>query len=240
MSRRKSQVWRSELLVLETRDVPTVISPMAFGGSQPGQSHSSLAQVQVAQAAAVSAASFLGNGQEIDFSRPLSPIGLTQAAFAAKFNGPVGTGGAQYQDQGVQYLYTASGNSSQFLAGRLVMRLYTPGSSGGDVTGLASIRDRNVATTGTNLILDIQGGASNLDASGRPSHLTWKVNPGSGGYYLNSTGQGTLDIIYSPTHRKVGSHSQHEAGSATATFHGLIITNVGVTDPTVFELNKRL
>jgi len=240
MSRRMRRMWKPELLLLETRAGPTVISPLASAGSSPGQSHADRAQIRAAQAAAAAAAPVLGAGQEIDFGRPLSAIGLSQAAFVAKFNGPVGTGLGQYQDQGVQYLYTASGNATQFLIGRLVMRLFTPAATGGNATGLASIRDRNVATTGTNLILDIQGDASALDPNSRPSHLAWKVDPGSGGYYLNATGQGTLDIIYSASHRRVGSHTVHEAGSATAIFQGLIITNVGVTDPTVFELNKRL
>ena len=214
---------------LESRDMLTVISPLAFGGS---------VKVPLAEIRSNIAPGSLVAGSIA--SRVLTPHGTANSAFRAKFNGPVGVGAGQYVDQAKQFLYTASGNTSQFLVGRLVMRLFIPSDPNGQIMGIGSIRNRNIGTTGTQLVFDFKGGLASTDQLGRPTHLDWTVNPNSSGYYIGATGQGTMAIIYSPTHRKVGSHSGHESGSATVIFAGTVLNNGNTVDLATLELNKRL
>jgi hypothetical protein len=155
----------------------------------------------------------------------------------------VGEAGPRFTDQKAQFLYAGSGGSNRNVALRLVMRLYTPLDPTAPVTGLASVRNRDVATTGTNLILDLTGSTANLDAFGRPTHLTWTVDGSSGGSYAGAVavnpdgtpGVGTLDITYSgnPNHAP---HGGVNAGSANAILRGFIQTNNGVTQVTSFEI----
>ena len=229
MSSRDSKKLNPNVCGLESRDMLTVISPLAFGGM-------GLARSTHIHISTVSGGMGVGGSP----GRVLTSRGAAGAAFRARFNGPVGVGAGQYMDQSRQFLYTASGNTNQFLVGRLVMRLYIPTDPNAPITGIGSIRDRNIGTTGTQLVLDIKGGPASADRLGRPVHLDWTVNPNSSGFYVGATGQGTMTIIYSPTHRRVGSHSAHEAGSASIVMAGTVLNSGNTVDVATFELNKRL
>jgi len=156
----------------------------------------------------------------------------------------VGQGAPRFTDQKAQFLYAGSGVSNQAIAIRMVMRLYIPTDPAQPITGIASLRNRDIATTGTNLILDLTGSSADVDARGRPTRLTWTVDGNAGGSYAGATavnpdgtaGTGTLDLIYAPNPNHAPHGTGINAGSATALFKGLIRTNNGVTQVTAFEL----
>jgi len=232
MSLRAAKKLNPHVCGLESREMLTVISPLAFGGTGSARP----ADVAIS----LTSGNSTGSGTGTAPGRTLTTRGTENAAFRAKFNGPVGIGAGQFVDQSKQFLYTASGNTNQFLVGRLVMRLFIPADPNGQSTGIGSIRDRNIGTTGTQLVLNFTGGPSSVDRLGRPAHLAWTVNANSSGFYAGATGQGTMTIVSTPTHRHVGSHSGHESGSATIVLDGTVLNNGNTVDVATYELNKRL
>ena len=155
-----------------------------------------------------------------------------RAAFEARFfNGP-----PRFVEEAKQIYFLGVGGSNQFLHGNLQMRLFTPKDPAGTVVGTAGLFDRNNNSSGV-LLLFLSGNPNDVDAAGRPTHLTFDVNGGggSGGTYASSTGQGTVDIRYFP-----GRHAPHrpyhgEAGTANVIVRGMIFT-AGTNNPILSTL----
>jgi hypothetical protein len=212
---------------LESRDVPTVISPWAFGGA--GLLHNQT--IHVAATGGGGGGFGVGTPNEVP-----TPAELARERFVDRFTRiQVGLGAPNSSDQARQFLYAGSGSGNQSIAARLVMRLFTPVDPNGQVTGIAALRDRSIATSGTALVINLTGSTADLDAQGRPTRLNWTVDSNtSGGADTGAIGSGTVVITYGPN-----PHRPHapgiNAGSANAVFSGLVRTNQGVTNITQYE-----
>jgi hypothetical protein len=142
-------------------------------------------------------------------------------AFNGRFQGPFATGPGRFKDQALLTHVQGGGNTNQFLHGNVIIQMTTPRDPSQPETGTAELFAKNVATTGTVLVLDLTGTAP-ADPVRPPTHFTWTVDTSSGGLYTNATGQGTLDLIYFP-----GGHlpsRARQAGHAGAVFQGRVNT----------------
>jgi hypothetical protein len=142
-------------------------------------------------------------------------------AFSARFQGPFVTGPGRFKDRSLLIHVSGGGTSNQFFHGNAIIQINVPKDPAQPVTGFAQLFAKNVATTGTTLVLDLTGTAP-ADPSQRPGHLTWTVDASSGGLYTAATGQGTLDLIYFPG-GNIPSRA-FQAGDAGAVFQGQINT----------------
>ena len=249
MARRSRRSWKPELARLESRDVPTVVSPLAFGGAGlKAQRELQAALTALSQSVPSPTAPTPFNGNTGNFQSGgnpnptpidpslLSPAGLRRATFRASADGPLAVSPSSFASQLRTVYYVGRIVSNQFLHGTLDMRVNTPNLSvnpTGQIVGIASLRDRNVAATGTVLQLDLLANSSTLDQFGRPTTMNWAVDDnGSGGTYAGAAGSGTVTITYT----KAG-HAKNGAGVANLFFSGLVLAN-GTADITAFTLGK--
>jgi hypothetical protein len=228
---------------LETRDVPTVISPLAFGRGAAIQKELAAEMSAAAASSVVPAATatsppvgIIAPGY-IDPAR-LTARGLADGKFVARASGPFAVSGATYVGYKSQVTYIGPIASNQFLQGTLNTKIQVPPTpipmnpanpSSITPSGFIALRDRNVASTGTILVLDVQ--VTGLDRFGRPTSMYWIVDDnGSGGTYAGAAGQGTISITY----RQSG-HSKFSAGGATLLFQGIVVPNGvnNITDNTL-------
>jgi hypothetical protein len=258
MGRRSRRSWKPEVARLETREVPTVVSPLAFGGaglkaqlaaqrsldnvlagSRPAATSSSTDQSSVQPFNGNSGNFQIGgnpNPTPLD-STLLSPAGFRRAKFiSSTTGGSYAVSPPSFVGELRSIYYVGRVTANQFLHGTLVMRLDTPNLStnpSGQIVGIASLRDRNVAATGNVLQVDLSAAPSNLDQFGRPTTLNWVVDDnGSGGTYAGAPGSGTVTITYTQS-----GHATGGAGRANITFNGLVLAN-GTADITAFTLGK--
>lgn len=194
---------------LETRDLLSVVPSLAARGRPPER---------LAPLAAL--------GDSNPPGRP-TPHEVARRAFVAKFDGPFVTGPGRTTAQAFQSLLQGGGTSNMFLHGNLLMGLFVPKDPAEPITGLAMLVVKNVSDTGDLLLLDLQGDATSFDRQGRPTHLTWTVNGGSGGTFTDAEGEGTVEIRYRPGGRLPRRASA--AGQAGVMFYGQISTT-GVTN----------
>lgn len=253
MPRRTRRSWKPEVARLESRDVPTVVSPLAFGGAglrsilaQRAAQRSLMTGAASATPADSTIQGFNGNSGNFQIGgnpNPtpidptlLSPAGLRRANFRAATSGSYAVSPPSFVGELRTVYYTGRITANQFLHGTLDMRVDTPDLSTnptGQVVGIASLRNRNVAATGNVLQLDVSADPSTLDQFGRPTTMNWVVDDnGSGGTYAGAAGSGTLVIAYT----KAG-HAKGGAGIASITFTGLVLAN-GTANVTDFSLGK--
>jgi hypothetical protein len=254
MQRRTRRSWKPDYVKLESRDVPTVVSPLAFGGARLKALQAERTALAHVSAGAVPAAApnngaigFDGNASNFQIGgnpNPapidptlLSPAGFRRAKFLASVQGSTfAVSPSSFVSLARTIYYAGRIVSNQFLHGTLDMRIDTPDltvNPTGQVVGFASLRDRNVAATGTVLQLDVFADASTLDQFGRPTQLNWSVDDnGSGGTYAGAAGSGTATIVYT----RAG-HAKGGAGVANISFNGLVLAN-GTADVTAFSLGR--
>jgi len=259
MARRASREHRPSVQGLESRAVPTVISPLAFGGAglatnprHPGTVHVAGTGIGGSGNGGGTGAITVGGGVGRLDQIP-TPRELALERFSARFTRvQVGVGAPNSADQARQILYAGSGIGYPLLQSRLVMRLFTPVDPAGTITGIAQVRDRTVGTSGTAVVLNLTGSTADLDARGRPTRLRWTVDANlSGGAFLNglavnpdgsalnrdgTPASGTLTIAYAPNPLHPPHGTGINGGLATAVFDGHIRTTNSVTDLTRFEL----
>ena len=241
MSHRSNHRLRPTVLGLEAREVPTVISPLAVHGHASPPVNQALSRVQQtsAIASAAEAASFLAShgGDTSNTTATLAmltPQGRARSLFVQGFSGSYGIGAPTFVSQSHQYLLIGDGGGNQMLHTRPdAMRISTPVSPTGQVTGVVQINDKSVASSGNFIVLNLQADAASLDRFGRPTHLIWQVGTGSGSY-TGAIGQGTLDIAYYPGH---GGRGAFAVGSHTSVFKGLVL-QTGVSSLIAFDLNR--
>jgi len=218
MSRRARKNLIPTLIGLESRHLLTVVSPLAFhGAGAAAQRANAAALARVGSEVTPSLAAPAAGGVQLD-PTTLTPAGLARARFVARASGPYTLATPSLQGISKEVFYIGIVQSSQFLHGTMVMRIDIPSTPGTPITGSVSLRDRSIASTGNEWVLDLTGTAT--DAQGRPTQLTWTVNSNSGGSYVGSPGQGALTITY-----QQNGHSKHSDGGATSVFKGLILTN---------------
>jgi hypothetical protein len=237
MSARRGRMgWKPTFLQLETRDVPTVISPLAFGGAGLKAQQANAVADEKASGLATQAASPVGTTTPnlplgLNFNpnpqinpATLTPLGKKAANFSGSVSGPIAISHSYFTDTARQVVYIGNyrGSPSQVLHGTLLMRVLIPTNPDDQIFGVAIIRDLNNATTGNNLVLDLTATAT--DSQGRPTQFTWLVDSSSSGGYTGAPGQGTLTITYLP------GHSKSSAGNAISVFKGLVLTDATNVD----------
>ncbi len=250
MARRSRRSWKPEVARLESRDVPTVVSPLAFNaaGLRAQQAQASALDTVMSNTVIPAAGSSNGPSNQASSSAFLDPTTLTPrgraaALFKTQGSGPYAVSPPLYNSQTKAVTYLGTLHSTQFLHGTLLMRIEL--NKDGTADGFAAVRNRNVAATGSILVLDIGGFAQNaagtgqsipstFDSLGRPVTLGFNVDTNaSGGVYAGAYGQGTLTITYNGNHGK----SKNSAGSATVFFNGLVLPN-NVADITQYDIPK--
>jgi hypothetical protein len=170
----------------------------------------------------------------------LTPHEIARERFTAALAGKYIVGNPPMTDQVRQFRLIATGSSSASFHVETIIRLFTPKDPTQPVTGIASIIPRNIAQTGSILILDLTGSTSSLDRFGRPTHMTWTSDTNSGGLFTNTengfgTGQGTLDITYS--RKSPPPNRGASAGGVKTIFKGMINTS-GVTNTLVYNIQR--
>jgi hypothetical protein len=202
--RRPSVRYEPRVDPLEFRDLPTVLA-----------SHMALHGLIAHRARGAS-----GNPTTSTMPRSTAHE-QARETFGARFQGPFTTGPGRFKNDALLVHMSGGGTANQFLHGNVLIQVTRPTDPTQPVTGTAELFAKNVATTGTVLVLDLAGTAPS-DPMKPPAHLTWTVNPSSGGLYTNSTGQGTLDLVYFPGGKRP--QRTFQAGTAGAVFQGQINT----------------
>lgn len=152
-----------------------------------------------------------------------TPHELARQHFVSKASGSFVTGPGRYSNQALQAYINASGGSTHSLHVDVQVRYFVPTDPTQPITGVATLIPRNVSTTGSTLILDLQAPPA-AGSTALPGHFTWTVDPTSGGLYTNAggfgMGQGTLDVHYVAGGKRPG--RVFSAGRAFLVLHGLI------------------
>ncbi len=246
MARRARRSWKPELARLESRDVPTVVSPLAFNaaGLKAQQAQERALSAVLSNAPPATASAPIDQASNSPYLDPatLTPKGLRIATFRAVNTGPYAVTTPVYNSLTKSLTFIGRIGSNQFLHGTLVMRIQI--GKDGSASGFAALRNRNVSATGSVLGLDMgdfaqnvtgpgQGVPTTFDALGRPVRIPFNIdNNMSGGVYSGAYGQGFATITYT-----ANGHSKNSAGGATITFSGLVMPN-NVSDITAYDLGK--
>jgi len=163
------------------------------------------------------------------------PGELRRQQFTARFVGPYSVVPGRTSTQATQTLIQGGGTSKTMLHSDVQIRIVKPLDPSLPFGGAGSIFDRNI-NTNTVLGFDLSAPQQDVDRGGRPNHfpvVTIDINM-SAGTYVESYGQGTIDIHYMPSgRRRAGVLSQ---GTAIVTVHmqiyapnaSFILRNVGL------------
>jgi hypothetical protein len=212
-SRRKASPTSPQVEAVEPRTLMSVTPLLALGA------------VHRAAVAHADAAAPGGAIAPISTGQPTAKT-LAKERFTAASRGKFLVGRGQFTDQSRQYLIIGEGSSNASLHVQVVLKVFTPTDPSKPVTGTATIIPRNVSSTGSILVLDLSGSASDVDGAGRPTRLNWVVDGNSGGLFTqtaNTAGQansGTLQIDY--LNGSVRPHRGLSDGVALTRFDGLI------------------
>lgn len=154
-----------------------------------------------------------------------SPHEAARQRFSARFSGPFTVGAGRFSSQAQQVYIRGSGGSNQFLHGDAQLAVITPTDPSEPLGGSMTMFDRNINTNGSLGIQLVADRATDLDAAGRPVHLTiYDIkSEESGGSYAAATAVGTVDIRYKPSSRR--SPGVLSQGTATITVRALIYTS---------------
>lgn len=131
-----------------------------------------------------------------------TPHEIVRQTLIAKFTGSYILGPPRFTNQAFQIAIKGSGGSNQSFHNSILMGSFIPRSlTKGTISGVASIMPKNIAETGSMLVLDLTGNPNYL-FHGLPTHYTWTADSNSGGIYLAGAGfnigTGTLDIHFIP------------------------------------------
>lgn len=126
-----------------------------------------------------------------------TPHEVARERFIAKLSGEYITGPGRFTNQSLQALVLGTGGSNQALRLAMQMRFYMPTDPTQPTTGQAALFDKNVANTGSALVLDLTA-APQAGTNGLPTSFTWTVDGTSGGLWSGAVGQGTLQVHYAP------------------------------------------
>jgi hypothetical protein len=137
----------------------------------------------------------VGPAQTSESTAQPTPHEVARERFIAKLSGQYVTGPGRFTDQSLQALVLGTGGSNQALRMQMQLRFYMPTDPSQPTTGQAALFDKNVANTGSALILDLTA-APQAGSAGLPTSFTWTVDGSSGGLWTNAVGQGTLQVHY--------------------------------------------
>lgn len=151
---------------------------------------------------------------------------VARETLIVKQQGEYIVGPPRFTSQSFQIAFKMAGGSNQSYHANMLMAIFMPKQPGAPITGVAAIMPKNIAETGSMLVLDLVGDPSSLD-HGLPTHFTWTADSNSGGIYLaggsQGTGYGTLDIHYMASGRL--RQRATGGGAANVVIQGLV--NVG-------------
>lgn len=157
---------------------------------------------------------------------------IARQHYSGVFQGSYLIGPGQYTNQAATIRIEASGHSNQSYNANMQMILLTPRDHvNGTTTGAANVAARNVATSGTSLIINITAPPP-TSRGGLPTSGTWTVSGGSGGAYSAvgpfGEGSGTVTMRYI-ANGKVPKGARG-AGRVLVLLQGQIYSS-GVTNP---------
>ena len=135
------------------------------------------------------ASALLGNGTP-------TPKEAARETFRAVFTGRFYTGPGRYSDQARTDFYRGIGGSNFFLHGDFDMAVVTPTDPDAPLLGQLVFQDKSSNSNGQ-LSLILTGRRADVDALGRPTHLTFVADPNIyGGIFFAGAGEGTVDVRY--------------------------------------------
>jgi hypothetical protein len=163
------------------------------------------------------------------------PGELKRQQFTARFVGPYSVVPGRTDTQATQTLIQGGGTASTILHADVQIRIVKPGDPSLPFGGVGSVFDRNI-NTNTVLGFDLSAPQPNVDRAGRPNHfpiVTVDINA-SAGVYVESYGQGVMNIHYIPSPKRIAGVINH--GTAIVTMHmqiyapnaSFILRNVGL------------
>ena len=165
-------------------------------------------------------------GTITDDTSPPSRRELARRFFTGLYSGTYTIGPPRLADQSRSFRIKGPGYNNQFHHATLDLIAFTPADPALQITGAASLIDRNTNSGGV-ILFNIIANSDQVDGRGRPIHFAFNINGGggSGAIYASSVGTGTVDIRY---------HN----GRADVKFLGSIFTS-GVGNPLLdFTTNK--
>ena len=137
------------------------------------QSHTGVATPSVTSAA-------------VNASTP-TPREIRRQTFVAKFKGVYFVGPPQFTDESQRIFFNVSGGSNQIFTANGLVVINTPSSGSQPTTrATANLFGRDIATTGSDLILDLSA-APLGNPRALPTHLTWTIHGASAGTYSLAT-----------------------------------------------------
>jgi hypothetical protein len=164
-----------------------------------------------------------GNGELLGAATPHE---IRRELFVARLKGNYVTGPGRFTGQAAAISSLGYGGSNQMFHFWSNMRISIPTDPSQPITGTIYIIPWTVGTTGTQLMLDLQGDPTSL-VNGLPTRFIWNVDPSSSGLYASTNGYtagaGTMNIKYFPEGPGPRPATQH--GQLQFAFNGFI--NVG-------------
>jgi hypothetical protein len=163
------------------------------------------------------------------------PGQLKRQQFTARFVGPYSVVPGRTSTQATQTLIQGGGTANTILHADIQIRLVKPTDPSLPFGGVGTIFDRNI-NSNTALGFDLAAPQQDVDRGGRPNRIptvTIDVNA-SAGVYVESYGEGTINIRYLPSGRRTpGVLSE---GTAIVTMHmniyapnaSFLLRNVGL------------
>ena len=121
----------------------------------------------------------------------------------------------QFSTQARQYALLGTGTSTMFLHGSQQTRIVIPNDAASPITGFMTLVDRNI-NNGAQLGLRLTAVPGAVDARGRPTHFTYRVDQiVSAGTFAGALGDGTVQIVW-------GSARHPGQGSASVLVRGRV------------------
>jgi hypothetical protein len=166
---------------------------------------------------------------------PPTPNELARQRFVSKMAGTFETAPGRFLNQPVQSRLMLTGGSNQALRLQTQMQFFLYSIPGRPPDGQIAMMPKDVATTGSQLVLDLTADPNSIVHGLLPTHFTWTVNGLSSGYWGGATGEGTLDASYTLYRAPHGVHSR---GTVAVTIQGLVVNNHGLTTDTFIPGNR--
>lgn len=248
MGRRIHRGWRPDLELLEHRELPSAVAAVLGGNGflssrQTPRSRTALTGSSSGSGGAGGgfASSITLGGTTLSQGPVLNPDGtinnmalapsgtpkpseLRREQFVARYVGPYSVVPGRTSTEARQTLIQGAGTANTMLHSDIQIRLVTPEDKSLPIGGVATIFDRNI-NTNTVLGFDLAVSQQDVDRGGRPNRIpTVTIDANiSAGTYVESYGQGSIQIRYLPggRHSVPGALSQ---GTAIVTIHARIYT----------------
>ena len=120
----------------------------------------------------------------------------TTDRFRGVFSGPHHTSTLPGTGGGTVYTFRGLGGTNLFLHGDYTMGVTAPADTTKPFSGESVLQDKNTSSQAI-LHVTLVGNRADVDSRGRPTRLTFSVDPTAGsGIFVNGRGEGTVEIRY--------------------------------------------